>query len=62
VRFPLYCLEAPVGFALGVAVASATDMTQRIADCVKQFKAADLYTVRGRAAVTTALAKLEEFK
>jgi hypothetical protein len=54
--------EALVGFALGVAAASATDMTQRIADCVKQFKAADLYTVRGRAAVMTALAKLEEFK
>jgi hypothetical protein len=36
-------------------------MTQRIADCVKQFKAADLYTVRGRAAVLSALARLKEF-
>jgi hypothetical protein len=37
-------------------------MTQRIVDCAKQFQAADLYTVRGRAAVLSALAALEEFK
>jgi hypothetical protein len=37
-------------------------MTQRIADCAKQFQAADLCTVRGRAAVVNALAALEEFR
>jgi hypothetical protein len=46
--------EALVGFALGVAAAGTIDMTQRIADCVKRFQAADLLTVRGRAAIVSA--------
>jgi hypothetical protein len=54
--------EALVGFALGVAAAGTVDMTQAIADCVKQFQAADLLTVRGRAAIVSALAGLEEFR
>ena len=54
--------EALVGFALGVAAAGTIDMTQAIADCVKQFQPADLLTVRGRAAIVSALAALEEFR
>jgi hypothetical protein len=53
--------QALVGFALAVAAGSAVCMTQGIADCVKQFQAADLLTVRGRAAVVSALAALPEF-
>jgi hypothetical protein len=37
--------QALVGFALGVAAAGTIDMTQAIADCVKQFQPADLLTV-----------------
>jgi hypothetical protein len=54
--------EALVGFALGVPAVSAVCLTQQIADCVKKFEAADLCTVRGRAAVVSALAGLEEFR
>jgi hypothetical protein len=50
-----------LGFALGVAAANATDVTQRIVDCAKRFKDADVYRVRGRAAVVSALAALPEF-
>jgi hypothetical protein len=53
--------QALVGFALGVAAAGTVDMTQAIADCAKQFQAADLLTVRGRAAIVSALAALPEF-
>src|SRR5450759_2774025 len=54
--------QALVGFALGVAAAGTVDMTQAIAACGKQFQAADLLTVRGRAAILSALAGLEEFR
>jgi hypothetical protein len=36
-------------------------MTQAIADCAKKFQADDLLTVRGRAAIVSALAALPEF-
>jgi hypothetical protein len=54
--------QALVGFALGVAAAGTVDMTQAIADCAKQFQVHDLLTVRGRAAIVSALSALEEFR
>jgi hypothetical protein len=54
--------QALVGFALGVAAASATDMTRAIVDCAMKFQVHDLLTVRGRAAVISALSALKEFR